>query len=816
MTRDAPYDRLPASADVERRRGLATALVNHSKSLAIRPADAGTLRAHGSVMQQLKRFREAITSYERALAINPDNPVLLRNRGDALFSAQHMERALQSYNQSLALGPDDFATLNNRGSVLQALKRHDAALTSYDRALAVNPQHAGALNNRSNVLEFLDRCEEALLDCQLVIALHPDLAWTFSKRADLLRKLKHVDQALVSYERALAITPHEFTILNNCGVLQQQLKHFTNALLSYAKALSLNPSSAEILYNSGNIFHELRRFGNALASYERVLSIQPGHSAAFNNRGNTLLALSRFEDALLSYERSLSFRPADNAALTNRGNALMELRRFDEALVNYNRALALQPDESRAFSGLANCALNICDWARRGELAAELVQHVRKQISIIGPFCLLGYSDDPELHLLCAKTYVRRVIHVPLRPIWHGEVWRNHKIKLAYISADFHRHPTTYLMAELFATHDRRNFEVNAISFGPDDGTEARTRLTTSFDGFFDVRTKSDYEVACLLHSLKIDIAIDLKGHTKNARLGIFAYRPAPIQVTYLGFPGTTGADFIDYIIADAVVLPQEQQCFYSEAIVHLPNCYQANESQVAIASHTPSRTEAGLPEDGFVFCCFNNSWKITPAMFDIWMRLLLAVQGSVLWLLGESKEAKANLCRAANDRGVDPKRLIFAQPTTRENHLGRVRLADLFLDTLPYNAHTTASDALRMGLPVLTCRGNAFAGRVAASLLTAVGLPEFVMHTLGEYEAFALRLGLDPDLIAGYRNRLARNQLSHPLFDSDRFREHMEAAYQYMWQLWQHGKRPRSFEVGQRSPDYLGRQLRDGAECVP
>jgi predicted O-linked N-acetylglucosamine transferase (SPINDLY family) len=367
--------------------------------------------------------------------------------------------------------------------------------------------------------------------------------------------------------------------------------------------------------------------------------------------------------------------------------------------------------------------------------------------------------------------------------------WTHDKIRVAYLSADYHSHATAYLIAELIELHDRARFETIGVSFGLDDGSAIRKRLAGAFDRFLDVRAKSDREIAALLATLKVDIAVDLKGYTQDSRPDILSFRPAPIQAQWLGYPGTLGADFIDYVIADETVAPFEHAPFYSEKIIQLPGCYQVNDRKRAITARTPSRQEAGLPETGFVFCCFNNSFKILPPVFDVWMRLLQEVPGSVLWLLQDNAGAETNLRSAAAARGVNPARLIFAGRAKLEDHLARHRLADLFLDTLPYNAHTTASDALWTGLPVVTCQGNAFAGRVAASLLKAVGLPELVTQNLADYEALALRLAGDPAMLQGIRATLEANRLDHPLFDTDRFRRGIEAAYQRMWETWQRGE---------------------------
>src|SRR5664279_2275328 len=405
--------------------------------------------------------------------------------------------------------------------------------------------------------------------------------------------------------------------------------------------------------------------------------------------------MKRYEEAVASYDRALIVRPDYIEALSNRGETLQQLRRFDEARADFDRILAINPDHPHAFSGAAFCAINLCDWEARAHSAAGLSTHISGKKSIISSFVLFGYSDDPALQLECAQNYFQNKIPVLPPPLWNGQTWRHDKIRVAYLSADFRNHATAFLMAELFEKHDRSRFEFIAISFGRDDESEMRQRLIAGFDQFHDVRTKSDSDVAQLLHDLQIDIAVDLKGYTQDARPEILAYRPAPIQVSYLGYPGTMGASFIDYFIADRIAAPFELQPFFSEKIVHLPDSYQVNDNHRKIAAIVPTRLEAGLPEQAFVFCSFNNNWKITPDVFDVWIRLLQQVEGSVLWLLSDNDGAEHNLRKEAQRRGVDPTRLVFAGRLTPDQHLARHVLADVFLDTLPCNAHTTASDAL-------------------------------------------------------------------------------------------------------------------------
>jgi len=397
--------------------------------------------------------------------------------------------------------------------------------------------------------------------------------------------------------------------------------------------------------------------------------------------------------------------------------------------------------------------------------------------------------------LHCARIWAARNGPAAATPLWSGERYSHDKIRLAYLSADYRAHATAFLMAGVFESHDRNRFETVAISYSTDDKSPTRARLERGFDRFIDVRMKSDAEVAGILRDMEIDIAVDLKGYTAESRPGILAHRGAPVQAHYLGFPGTMGVDYVDYLIADPIVVPEAHREFYTESIAYLPDTYQCNDSKRFITERTPLRLQVGLPS-GFVFCCFNNNHKIMPEMFDIWMRLLGAVEGSVLWLLQDSAVVAANLKREARARGIAPERLIFAPRVDQGAHLARQRLADLFLDTLPYNAHTTASDALWAGLPVVTALGSTFAGRVAASLLHAAGLPELVTASVWEYEALALKLAREPAALAGVKAKLRANRDTCALFDTARITRNLEFAYATMWERQQHGLPPATFTV--------------------
>lgn len=537
------------------------------------------------------------------------------------------------------------------------------------------------------------------------------------------------------------------------------------------------------------------RVEEALAVFLEAARLDPRSVEANNNAGNVLGDLGRYEEAIPYLQRAIAAQPKLADTHYNLGVALQSLKRHDEAIASLQTALELAPRSPYTLSYLLWNEMSICRWR---ELDAR-VRALRSQLREVpaAPFTFLAVSYSAEEQRRCAALHVREKAPGRPAPLWQGTRYRHRKIRLAYLSADFREHPVAQLTAGLFERHDRERFEVCGISYGVDDRSAMRRRLMQGFDRFVDVLRLSDAGAAGALREAEVDIAIDLQGHTTGSRPGILAHRPAPVQVNYLGYPGTSGAEFIDYLVADAFVVPAEQKRFFSEQVVHLPDCFQVNDHQHVGPASAPTRAVEGLPENGFVFCCFNNSYKLNPWMFDIWMRLLREVPGSVLWLREESMAAAQNLRNEASGRSIDPARVIFARRLPAfADHLARHRLADLFLDTLPYNAHTTASDALAAGLPLLTCAGSAYAGRVAGSLLRTAGLPELITGSLQDYEALALKLARDRRLLAELRSRLQRNLATSPLFDTDRFRRHIEAAYTKMWEISERGDQPQAFSV--------------------
>lgn len=716
--------------------------------------------------------------------------------GLALQEKGDLEQAELSYKKALDLAPGRPSVMNNLATVLLGLKKHAEARMVCERLLEINPEDETALLNRGTCQLRLNSAAEALSWYERALKVKPDYPDALNNRGNALLELKRPQEALASYDRALAAKPDYAEALNNRGNALLELERAGDALASYERALAIKPDYAEALYNRGAALVELGRMGDALASYDRALAVRPDYAEALNNRGMTLLTLKRVDEALASWGRALAVKPDYSEALFNRGASLMQLNRYQEASEDLERLLAVMPEHAYAFGERVHCKMHMCDWSSLEQQVASLGVRVRSGKRASTPFTLLAASASAAEQLQCARTYALHKHPPSSRPLWSGERYQHDRIRVGYVSGEFREHATSYLVAELLELHDRSRFEVFAISTGAYDQSPMARRIARACEHFLDVSARPDREVASLLRNHEIDILIDLNGYFGHARTNIFAARAAPVQVNYLGFPGTMGAEYMDYIIADRHVIPEDQRRYFTEHVVYLPDTYQANDSKRRISTQAQTRAEAGLPDHGFVFCCFNNNHKIMPGMFDIWMRLLRQVEDSVLWLLEGNAMVSANLRREARERGVAPHRIVFAPRVALEDHLARHQLADLFLDTLPHNAHTTASDALWVGVPVLTCVGTTFAGRVAGSLLNAAGMPELITTSLEDYEALALKLARDGKLRAGIKSRLARSRATCPLFDTDRFRRHMESAYTMMWERVQRGEPAASLSV--------------------
>jgi predicted O-linked N-acetylglucosamine transferase (SPINDLY family) len=704
---------------------------------------------------------------------------------------------LSRLNEALRVRPKATDALINLGRMQSELGRHADAVTTYKKALALEPRSALAHSNLSIVLRQIGERDQALVHCDAALGILPDYADAWSNRGNVLFDLERFDDALADYDKAVALAPNHASAHVGRGNVHAEAERFDQALGAYDRAIAVNPNLVDAWLRRGAVAAALKRHADALANFDRARTLKPDSAAAWLGGGNALIELRRFGDALAAYDRALALETELAAAWLGRGTALLEFKRYGNAFAAYDKALNLSPDLHYAAGHRLYAKLSICDWTDHEAEVVYLLTRIRERQAASFPFPILSIPSSPADQLQCARRCVADMPRVG--PVWRGETYSHDRIRVAYVSSDLREHAIGYLTAGLFERHDKARFETTAISFEAKPASDFASRLEKSFDRYIEVGPQSDQEVAELIRALEIDIAVDLNGFTRNARMGVFARRAAPIQVNYLGFPGTMGADCYDYIVADRTVIPSGDFDFYSEKVVWLPDCFLVNDSTRQIADRTPPRHELGLPESGFVFCCFNQSYKLDPSMFDVWMRLLQTVEGSVLWLKDNDAMASRNLRSEAERRGVAPERLVFAPSVARvEDHLARQRQADLFLDTLHYNAHTTASDALWAGVPVLTCLGSTFSGRVAASLLGAVGLSELVTQTLSDYEALALRIAREAPLLGALKAKLAANRDVFPLFDTARFTRHLEAAYVTMTQRARRGEPPQHFAVEQ------------------
>jgi predicted O-linked N-acetylglucosamine transferase (SPINDLY family) len=710
--------------------------------------------------------------------------------------------AEQIFVETLNLAPRSVPTLNNLAIAQYEQGKTDHAALTAQKVLEIDQNNIDAYLTLSTCQKDQQHYDEALKTCQKIISIDPTIVEAHCNLGSCLSKTQKHNEAIASFDRALALRPDSVEAWLGRGNVFTELKRYNDAFAAYDKALALNGDLAGAWLGRGNVFTELKRYNDAFVAYNKALALKPDLAETWLGRGNVLTELKRYNDAFAAYDKALALKPDLAEAWLGRGTVFIELKQYKEALAAFDKALALKPDLTEFQGGRLHCKMHLCDWSNFTTECQHLISAIRNNKSNTNPFAFIAISTSREDQLKCAKLWINEKYPTVSKPIWNGEIYKHDKIRIGYVSADFQQHATSDLIAGLFEGHDKAKFKTVAISIGPDDNSKIRVRLTKAFDSFSDVRLLSDEEIASQIKHNEIDILVDLKGFTQDARTGIFAHRPAPIQVNYLGYPGTMGGNYIDYIIADQTLIPLLHQQDYSEKIVYLPNSYQVNDRKRAISEKAFSREELGLPHNGFVFCCFNNSYKISPEVFDCWMRIIKNVKGSVLWLLEVSEPTTCNLRMEAKARGIDPDRLVFAKKLPAPDHLARHRLADLSLDTLPYNAHTTASDALWAGLPVLTQIGETFAGRVAASLLNAIGLGELIATTARQYEEIAIELAINPEKLAAIKTKLANNRLSTPLFDTQLFTRHIENAYEAMYERHRTRMPPDHIYVSRQIPD--------------
>lgn len=697
----------------------------------------------GLALHEKGQLAQAMTHYQAALQLDAHHAESIHHLGIIALQNNDFLTAIDYFERAIALEPHNPASLNNLGMALEDIQQPESALHAYERALSCDKNHFEAQINRGNVLQTLKR-------------------W---------------DQALQCYEALIASAPRNPDAYNNKGNVLRALKRYDEALKCFDQAIALKPDYAQAWNNRAIALKDLKQFEQALQSLTRAIELAPNYADAYSNRGLTLKELKQFELALKNLDQAIALNPNFAQAYGNRGGLYQEMKRYEQAYQDYDRAISINPSISALHGKRLHTQMHLCDWS---DLSAR-IQYIKSAIEAgepaADPFTVLGVIDLPAIQKKAAEICVEFDYPSMVKPCDISIRPKNNKIRLAYFSADFRNHPVSYLMAELFETHDKNIFELIGFSIGEPVHDAMQNRVSAAFDMFYELGHQTDQEIAQRARALNIDIAIDLGGFTIDNRPGIFACRAAPVQVGYIGYLGSMGASYYDYIIADHTLITEKSRAFYSERIIYLPS-YQANDTQRHIAEKIFSRAELNLPQKGFVFCCFNNNYKFTPATFDSWMRILNAVPDSVLYLYADHALVQSNLIKEAMKRGIDASRLIFGRSLPREQYLARYKSIDLFLDTLPYNAGTTASDALWAGLPVLTCAGHSLASRMAASLLTAIELPELITQSQAEYESMAISLATDPDQYRMIKNKLAMNIHTTALFNSEQFRLNIEKAF--------------------------------------
>ena len=757
--------------------------------------------------------------YTAILKSLPDHPSTNNNMGMLAISLGRHEEALSFFARAIESNSSDEQHWINYAVALVHHKKWNEAERliekaeerAFSKALIKRLQtiafNKDTITTHNPPREIIDpimylynarQFEAAIEKATNVIEKYPKAFLVYNILGVVLKNQGKLNEAVASYQKALSLKPDYADTHNNMGNALKDQGKLDEAIASYQKALTLKPDYADAYNNIGNALQNQGKLDEAVASYQKALTLKPDHADAYNNMGNALKDQGKLDEAVASYQKALSLKPDYANAHNNMGNALKDQGKLDDAIASYQKALSLNPDHADAFAEKINQEAQICNWT---EVARE--ETPLKSWGIIGksapPFAFLSFEDAPERHRLRSENFAYDKFSQIRRWTSDRPFDIPERLRIAYFSADFHNFPGMYLMAGMLEQHDRTKFEVYAFSYGPKKNDEMRKRIVTAVDHFVDIQSMPRDMVCKLVREKDIHIAIHRNGYTRNERTDLFASGLAPVQVNYLGYPGTLGADFIDYLVADPVIIPEDKRQYYSEQIIYLPYSYQPNDNTRSMSKKVLKRKDMGLPNKGFVFCCFNKGSKISPSEFNIWMRLLDKVDGSILWLLKSNKWAEQNLKQEAEKRGISGTRLIFAERLPHAEHLTRHKLADLFLDTFNYNAHTTASDALWAGLPLVTKLGESFAARVAGSLLNAIGLPELITESENSYEALILDLATNPRKLFKIKKKLSENRLTMPLFNTEKYTRHLENGYQQAYQRYFDGLKPDTIIVSEK-----------------
>jgi protein O-GlcNAc transferase len=706
--------------------------------------------------------------------------------GRPLESTAAFRAAIEAHRPESCEARIEYATL------LAALGRKREAIEQYRFAVAERPAALEWRCSLSSLLADAGLHTDAIEESGRALAMDPNCAPALFNQATSLLALGDAAAAASKLARCAVLTPDDSRVHNNWGLALAAEGLIGEAIAAYGEALRLKPDYARALNNRAAAFMKLHQFDRAVDDLDHAVALDPRYIRAHVNRGAALRVLGKFEESLASYRSAFP----DPDALANATDLLVhDLHRGEEAFACAGELFRLAPhrdDVAGAYHAVSQATARWDDYDTR---TAMIVSEVRAGRRPVTPFRFLYVSDSPEDQYSCARAASATV--GDHRPLWRGKRFGHERIRVAYLSSDFYAHATAYLAAGLFERHDRTRFECFALAYGNFPVEDAmRTRLADAFEHFEDVESLSNAQIAERIRSLEIDVLVDLKGYTGGSRIAVLSRRPAPLQVHFLGYPGTLGASFVDYLIADRYVVPPAESRHYAERIVRMPHTYQVTDDRRRADESAWTRSRAGLPEGGLVFAAPHQAYKLTPAVFGVWMRLLRRFADSTLWLLEYDPAVRQRLRDAATARGMDPARIVFAPPLPQAEHLARLRVADLLLDTWPYGAHTTASDALWMGLPCVALSGRGFASRVSGSILTSAGLPALIAHSIAEYESLIVGLCSEPGRLRSVREGVEANVRRSPLFDTGRFTRALEDAYVQMWERHQAGLEPADIDA--------------------
>ena len=773
------------------------AIKSYEKALVIKPDYFEAYYSLGVVFEELDQVDKMIEHFEQAVAIQPDLAEAYNRIGVGVEKLGRLDDAVKNYEKAISINPSFSEAHNNLGNTFKELNKLDSAIDCYQKALEINPDYPALHNNLGNAYKELGRLDEALKSYLTGLIHNPDYIDLLNNLGVVFNELGQQDEAVKSFKRAIAIKPDYAEAYNNLGVAYNKLGQLEESIQSYEKALAINPdfpdpyNNLTVVYRKIGLINDvIKSFKKAIDSMLKALLINPNDAETHNNLGIAFSEIENLDEAVKSYQKAVAIKPEFADAHNNLGSVLQKLHRYEDAIRSFEKAFDIKPNIDYILGNILSAKMNSCNWDDFSILLNNAKKKIINNEKVVDPFNLMAWSDDPALQRKATELMVNSV-YPKNQSLPRVDFYPKHKkIRIGYFSPDFRMHPVGYLTAGLYESHDRDHFEVHAFSFGIDTKDEMNLRIKAGVDHFHDVDLLSHREVVLLARSLEIDIAIDLTGLTAESRTDVFAMSAAPIQVSYIGFLGTMGADYYDYLIADPIMIPKKNQKYYSEKIIYLPS-FQVNDSKDLPPEISFSRKEVGLPEEGFVFCCFNNTYKFTPAVFDSWARILQSVEGSVLIVYANNELSKTNLTKEIVRRGVAAERLIFGASLDRPEYMARYRVADLFLDTQPYNAGTTASDALRMGLPMLTLKGESYQSRMGASILSALNLPELITNSAEEYELLAIELASNPEKLKSIKDKLASNLSTAPLYDTKLFTKNLESAFTEMYERYHQGLEP-------------------------